>query len=76
MMRHIDIDLTEDEHDLLTFVLGVGTAFAAAHFGEEIAKAVVKLTNKIYANNPNYTPYDPESFDPSKPMPFSYMKKN
>lgn len=70
-MKKLDVELTQVEHDLLVFLLGIATNFAAHNIGPNMAKATVNLTNKLLAGDPDFHPYDPDTYDPTKIVPFT-----
>lgn len=51
------IELSEDDFGALLFCLGMAWT-AAARVDQARGEAVLRLTNEINANNPNYVPYE------------------
>jgi hypothetical protein len=67
----IDVELTEEERDALLWLMGAGTSGAVQHDMPNVAKAGIRVLNKMFADSPEYTPYDEASFDETNPkFPF------
>lgn len=54
----IEVELSDDERDLLCFLLGAGTAMLMSEFGRNTGLRCVALMNKLYALEPDFIPYD------------------
>lgn len=71
----IDTELTREEEDALLMILGYGTGMAIEEFRDlTLAKTCVRLTNKLLAAHPHFTPIDENSYDGKKFMPFTKVK--
>lgn len=72
----INVELTDEERDALLFLLGSGTATAVQMQLFGIAKSGIRVLNKIFADSPDYTPYDENSLDSTSWMfPFKRVEK-
>jgi hypothetical protein len=61
----IEAELTPEESKALLFVMGYATGVIITNLGdEELAKACVRISNKLFANYPNYVPYEENSVLP------------
>jgi hypothetical protein len=59
----MQIELSEEDHAILLMALGMATGAMFAQNALRMAYAVVSLTNKLNACNPNYRPYEiPEEY--------------
>lgn len=68
----IDCELTQEETDALTFLMGfaMGTALRDLK-SPYLAKMSLRLINKLCAQSPHYTPYEEISLDPDTPFSVS-----
>jgi hypothetical protein len=53
----IHITLTEEENEQFLMMLGMAIGAALRNDNKKLGYAFVRLTNKIYAGNPNFKPY-------------------
>lgn len=69
----VDCTLTPDEKDALCILMGMGTGVALNTLQNvDLAKAGIRVLNKLLDHDPEYSPYDENSFDPNKPgIPFN-----
>jgi len=71
---NINVELTEEERDALSWILGAGMGLAIQMDMPRLAKAGIRVTNKLFVNSSDFTPYDENSFDPSNPrFPFKQV---
>lgn len=64
----INVELTEEERDALLFLLGSGTGNAVQLQMFGVAKAGIRILNKMFADSPDYIPYDENSLDSTSLM--------
>ena len=60
----IQVVLTQEEENALALLLGVAIGTAVKDFGPEMTNTMIRLTNKLMANNPDYIPYKENQFPP------------
>jgi hypothetical protein len=56
-MQIPELTLTDDEQDVLLIALGYATGAAMKDNDRKLGYAILRLTNKLNENNPNYVPY-------------------
>src|SRR4051794_33190841 len=58
MRTTMKFELSEEEFDLLTMVLGYASGFARGRCNHELFARIMRLTNTIRAGDPHWTPYE------------------
>lgn len=59
----IETTLTEQEHELMTLMLGYATGMVVDRIDPKLAPVCVRIVNKLLALSPEFLPYDEKSFD-------------